>query len=156
MRRLALDVFLVGLCSCAVADTSHTLIVNDAWIPEGPPTSLMVAVYFDVENLGDQHRRLLRARRGDGTPAAIHRSMERNGVARMSSLDELVIEPGQRVRFAPGGYHLMLNAKPGDYRAGQLVDLELHFADGSVIPFQAKVWRRHERNAVDRNRDHEH
>ena len=156
MTRLALGLLLIGLCAGPIADTRNTLVVKDAWIPEGPPTSPVVAVYFNIENLGVERRRLLQARRSDGASAAIHRTIERDGVARMSSIDEVIIEPGARIEFAPGGYHLMLDAQQGDYRAGERVRLELQFADGSVIPFQAQVWRRDARSSSGRNAAHEH
>ncbi len=156
MTRAIRGLVLIGLCACSFADNHSTVTVTDAWIPEGPPTSPFIAVYLSIKNLGNHPRRLLTARHASGRAAVIHQTSEVNGVARMSSVDGLTVAPGASIEFAPGGYHLMLKANPGEFRAGQIVALEFLLADDSVLPFQAKVWHRDDRMALHRDANHDH
>ena len=105
MTRAIRGLVLIGLCACSFADNHSTVTVTDAWIPEGPPTSPFIAVYLSIKNLGNHPQRLLTARHASGRAAVIHQTSEVNGVARMSSVDGLTVEPGASIEFAPGGYH---------------------------------------------------
>ena len=64
----------------------------------------------------------------------LHESVIEDGVARMVALDELALQPGATVQFAPGGKHLML-MRPGD----DLVSVTLEFHAGDTVVLRVSV-----------------
>jgi copper(I)-binding protein len=69
----------------------------------------------------------------------LHKSEQKNGMDTMSDVTSVDIPPGQTVKFAPGGYHLMC-MKPGPgIKPGRSVPVRLHFSDGSVATVRFAV-----------------
>ena len=57
-----------------------------------------------------------------------------NGVMTMRALDKgLAIEPGKTVKFAPGGYHLMLMDLKGPLKQGDKVPVTLEFEKAGKV-----------------------
>jgi copper(I)-binding protein len=57
-----------------------------------------------------------------------------NGVMKMRLLDKgLVIDPGKTVKFAPGGYHLMLQELKGPFKQGDKVPVTLQFEKAGKV-----------------------
>ena len=71
----------------------------------------------------------------------MHRTETVNGMARMLHQDKVMIAAGKRVCFEPGGLHLMMPAPAQRLTAGERVELDLLFADGSKqrIPVPVKA-----------------
>jgi protein SCO1/2 len=57
----------------------------------------------------------------------------------MKQVERIVVEAHQRVRLEPGGAHLMLIDLKRDLRAGDAVELDLTFHDGSTRKVTAQV-----------------
>ena len=60
----------------------------------------------------------------------MHETVIKDGVSRMSALEEVVLPAGATVEFKPGGKHLML-MRPGDNL--DAVTLEFHSGDAIVL-----------------------
>ena len=78
-----------------------------------------MAGYLILHNHGDEMLSLTGASSEMFDRAMIHRSFHDNGVAKMEHLDSVFINPEEKIRFEPGGLHLMLmepadTLKPGD------------------------------------------
>jgi len=78
---------------------------------------------------------------GASSPAAtrveLHRTVRRDGVARMEAAARVPVAAGERLAFAPGGLHLMLfglAAKPGD-----AIPITLTFAAGPPVTLTARA-----------------
>jgi copper(I)-binding protein len=69
----------------------------------------------------------------------MHQTTEENGVARMAPVDKLPLAAGQTVRFAPGGYHVMLFDLDPALKAGGTTSLTVSFADGTKASIAAPV-----------------
>jgi copper(I)-binding protein len=69
----------------------------------------------------------------------LHGTVTEGGIARMIHQESLTIEPGQRLTLSPGGLHLMLMTPKQHLRAGDKVQIELHFEDGTRLPVTAEV-----------------
>jgi copper(I)-binding protein len=71
------------------------------------------------------------------TPAfaevSIHESREAQGMSAMRPVSSIILEPKVPVRFAPGGYHLMLMRPVRPIRVGDTVIMTLHFAEAPPV-----------------------
>ena len=75
----------------------------------------------------------------DAGVAMIHETTIVNGQSTMRPHEPLRIAPGETVRFAPGGLHIMLHALKRPLAAGDEVPLVLLLEDGGSLTVQARV-----------------
>jgi len=135
MRRLILVSVLLGVTAIAsIAWASARLVATDAWIPQAPPGAQMMAGYLTLKNDGDTAVRVLAVQSDRFLSATVHQTAIENGVARMRELDRLEIAPGQEVRFAPGGLHLMLMQPRREVAAGERIGVTFLLSDGQRVP----------------------
>lgn len=141
--RLAALFLLAGplmLAGCQPDSPTGGIVVDDPWIRAVPPSASATAGYFVLAN-GSGEDRVLEAVTVAGIPRVeIHETTMTDGVMRMRRLDSVTIPAGQTAVFAPGGRHLMLFADPLP-AAGSTVTVELAFADGRALAFEAPVRR---------------
>jgi len=112
--------------------------VRDArlrWLPGNRP----LAGYFALDNAGQRPVRLVGAASPAFARVMLHRSTHRDGVAHMEHVDGVDVAPGKTLRFAPGGYHLMLMKRRHRLGPGDSVSVTLHFADGHQLTATFKV-----------------
>ena len=114
-----------------------TVAVSDAWV-RWLPAGLPMGGYMSLRNTGTRPLRLTGARSASFGSVMLHRSEIIGGMARMVHVGSVTVPPGGSVRFAPGGYHLMLMqgraVKPGDS-----VDIDLQFAGHAPLPVSFQV-----------------
>ncbi len=84
------------------------LEVTDARIRAPVPGQSRTAGYFTARNVSDRTVVLTGARSPAAESVELHTTVRDGDVMRMRPLPEVVIAPGETVRFAPGGSHLML------------------------------------------------
>lgn len=120
--------FLLIACS-----PQQGISVENAWIPEPPPTVQGLAGYMEVENHFSHERVLIGAESPVFQSIQIHRTVvdEQLDLARMVRQSQVVIAAGQILRFEPGGFHLMLLNPSQRLEPGQTIPVILHFANGS-------------------------
>jgi copper(I)-binding protein len=103
------------------------------------PGDLPLAGYCDVKNTGSAKVTLT----GASSPAfggvMMHLSMHKNGEASMKMVDKIDIAPGKTLRFAPGGYHLMLMNRKHSLKVGDVVPITLHFSEGMDLEKKFRV-----------------
>jgi copper(I)-binding protein len=99
------------------------LVITQAWSRATPVGAKVAGAYLTVENKGAAADRLVGGSGDAAGRVEIHEMAMDNGVMKMRPLDKgLAIEPGKTVKFAPGGYHLML------------LDLKIQFKQGDKVP----------------------
>jgi copper(I)-binding protein len=81
--------------------------VERAWI-RLLPGDLPLAGYLVLDNPDARPLTLTGAHSAAFARIAMHESRADSGVARMRPVEQITIPPGDRLVFAPGGYHLML------------------------------------------------
>ncbi len=118
---------------------ADTFAVVDAWAgvaSEGGTT----AGYFTIEN-GLARADTLQGVTADGMDRIeMHETYEReDGLRGMRPVEELVAPPGERVRFAPGGLHLMLINMERALAVGDSVEVTLSFAEHGAYPLTLPV-----------------
>lgn len=113
-------------------------VVEDAWI-RMLPGQLPAAGYFELRNRSDAARRLSGVESPAFGMAMLHKSSEQNGQSQMEHVDTVALPPRGSVRFAPGGYHLMLMGAKNPLKVGEHVPVTLSFSDGSSVEVQFVV-----------------
>jgi copper(I)-binding protein len=123
--RLAAAV-LLSLGTAAHAD-APSIKVADAYARAMPPGARTAGAYVTIENRGSEPDRLLSARSTRAGAVELHRMSEEGGVMRMRPVDGIPVGPGQTVKLAPGGLHLMLIDPKPPLKEGEHIPLTLRF-----------------------------
>ena len=125
------------LAALAVAQTS-TLQVLDAWTRQVPGSDV-AAVYLTLHNSSAKPVTITGVESPVASHAMIHETRTEGGLSKMRPQEELVIQPGQTRKFAPGGLHVMLHGLSHPAAVGQTLPLTLLLADGSRVAVSAVV-----------------
>ncbi len=107
MHKKIFILVIVLLTSCTQEQPSE-IIIQDAWIREAPPNASAMAGYLTITNSTEQDRILTFAKSNHFNAVEIHRTIVKDGVAKMRRFDELTIPAGKSLEFKPGDFHLML------------------------------------------------
>lgn len=122
------SLFLAGAC---VAEEVVAVAVSDAWVREPMPGRNITAGYLTLTNHSEQEKILVAAHTDAAGRTEIHSHTMVDGMMRMRKEEQVSVPAGGSLVLEPGGYHLMLFALAEGLAAGDAVELELEFADGS-------------------------
>ena len=103
------------------------LIVDHPWATPSPPGQSQAAVYFVIQNHGEDADTLLGARTAAAALVDMHDSEVINNISRMTTEDEVIAPPGADTIFEPGGLHLMLRELDAPLGPGARFPLTLTF-----------------------------
>ncbi len=117
------------------------VIVDDPWVAEPPPGARVAGAFMGLENASAQARTLVGVNSPSAERVEIHRTVFKEGMARMLPQDKLIIPAHAKITLKPGDYHLML-IRPQPLRIGDRVELNLELDDGTHIPVIAAVRER--------------
>ena len=110
------------------------LVISQTWTRATPNGAKIGGGYLTIENKGSTPDRLVG---GSGEVAGkieVHEMAMDNGVMKMRPLDKpLAIEPGNSVKLAPGGYHLMMMDLKSPLKQGDKVPLTLSFEKAGKV-----------------------
>ena len=110
------------------------LVVTQAWSRATPGGAKVAGGYFTIVNKGATADRLIGGSADVAGKFEIHEMAMNNGVMTMRALDKgLAIEPGKTVKFAPGGYHLMLMDLKGPLKQGDKLPVTLEFEKAGKV-----------------------
>ena len=124
--------------ACESRDES-LVVVRDAWVREPPGGHPIAAAYMVIVNNSDAATALVSAQSSVVERVEIHSMTHEDGQMRMRQVEQVLLPAGGRVVLESGGLHLMLIGLSNLLRAGDSIDLTLHFADGSVRAVSAPV-----------------
>lgn len=127
------------LALSASAFASDKLEVNDPWVREAPPKASILAAYMVLKNESHQARTLDRISSPNFDRVEIHRTEMHGGMAHMAQVSQVMINAQDKVAFEPGGLHVMLIDPKNALKAGDKVQLTLHFTDNSTLDITAPV-----------------
>jgi copper(I)-binding protein len=117
--------------------------IRDAWIAEAPPNVSAQAGYLTIDNATAKPMSLLSISSVAFETIQIHRSEhdEATGLVRMVHEKQADIPAHAELRFAPGGYHLMLMNPKLALKEGDQIAMDLLFADGTELDITFAVRR---------------
>lgn len=128
-----------GAASREAEAASPPISVAGAWSPD-PSGGEARAVYLQLHNTGDTSDRLVAVHSDLGAAAGIHQTRSERGVMRMRPHAEgVVLAPGQRVSFQPGGWHVMLMGVKDELEAGDTFNIVLEFDKAGELPVPVLV-----------------
>ncbi len=114
-----------------------SLRISQVVIPAPPPGADATSAFLVVENAGDTSV-VIDGVSADGVRAVrIHETIG----GQMQRLDQVAVPPGTRIRFAPGGIHLMMEGLAGVLSRGDTVALSLTLTTGETMTILAPVLR---------------
>lgn len=116
------------------------LVISHPWTRATPGGAKVGGGYLTIENKGAAADRLV----GGETPAAgkleVHEMTMSDGVMKMRAIDGgLALAPGQTVKLAPGGYHLMLIDLKAPFKPGEKVPVTLNFEKAGKVAVSLDV-----------------
>lgn len=107
-----------------------SLKIEDARVREPIPGQDKTVAYFSATNTGDAVVELIAAQSPLARAVELHTNVRDGDMVRMRRLEKVAIAPGETVRFAPGGHHLMVF---GVQALPESVPFELVTADGARL-----------------------
>ena len=126
--RLIVSTFILSLISfCASAD--H-LVVKNAWIPEAPPVTSVMAAFMVIENNSNHATKIVSISSKDFDRIEMHLSKEENGIARMIPQTALTVPAQGKLKLEHGSYHLMLFKPQRRLLDGDKTTLHIKLASG--------------------------
>ena len=116
------------------------LVISQAWSRATPSGAKIAGGYLTIENKGTAPDRLVSGAGDVAARVELHEMAMDNGVMKMRPLDKgLIIEPGKTVKFAPGGYHLMLMDIKQPLKQGDKVPVTLEFEKAGKVTVSLDV-----------------
>jgi periplasmic copper chaperone A len=146
----ALGLFLMLSTFTQAAPMAASIQVKDAWI-RWLPANVPSAGYMTLINTGTVAGVLVSAASPDFGEVSFHESLTKNGMSEMVAVSTLTVKPQSSLRFAPGGYHMMLMQPKRALQPGDRVLIKLRFADGQSleVPFEVRGAGAGERSHAD-------
>jgi hypothetical protein len=95
-------------------------------------------VYLTITDAGAQDT-LTGVTTSVAAAADLHQSIDDHGVMKMRAVAALPIEPGEPVKLAPGGYHIMLTGLKQPLKQGDSFPVTLSFAKAGQVTATATV-----------------
>ncbi|MBB5046357.1 hypothetical protein HNR60_001102 [Rhodopseudomonas rhenobacensis] len=127
---------ILAAASAAQAEDAKVgdLLITQPWSRATPGGAKVAGGYLTIENKGTAPDRLLSGTAAIAGKVELHEMSMDNGVMTMRPLDKgLAIAPGQSVKLAPGGYHLMLMELKGGLKQGEQVPVTLTFEKAGKV-----------------------
>ncbi|ABD87975.1 copper chaperone PCu(A)C [Rhodopseudomonas palustris] len=116
------------------------LLITQPWSRATPGGAKVAGGYLTIENKGTAPDRLLSGTAAIAGKVELHEMSMDNGVMTMRPLDKgLAIAPGQSIKLAPGGYHLMLMDLKGGLIQGARVPVTLTFEKAGKVDVNLDV-----------------
>ncbi len=153
MKRTALALLLIALCSVALADVT----VKDAWVRGTTPAQRATGAFMEIVSSEDAV--VLSASSPAAGATELHTMKLEDGIMKMRAMPRLELPAGKPVLFAPGANHVMLldlkkQAKPGDVVP---ITLKIEGKDKKVQSVEVKAQVRDlTATAAPAEHDHQH
>ena len=136
--RALLYAVLMALVAFSVVAQTPALTVLDAWTRQVPGSDV-AAAYLTLRNATTRPVTIVSIESPLAEHAMIHETKTVGGQSQMRPHEQLVIAPGQTVKFEPGGLHVMLMGLTQTVAVGKSFPLVLLLADGTKVQVAAVV-----------------
>jgi copper(I)-binding protein len=138
-RFLSLFLLFSALLVTSISQAVPVLVIQQAWVQEGPPNTRVLAGYMKLQNMSEEPILITAAESEQFAKVEFHRSVHSDGITLMVKQQTLTIDPGNSLILKPGSFHLMLMGPKYSLKAGDWVEVSLTLADKTVIPLSMQV-----------------
>ena len=107
-----------------------------------PPGMKMTAGFGTLGNVTDEEIDVDSFTSPQFRDISLHLTEVTDGISRMEEVESFSLPAGESLEMAPGGYHLMLMGPLVSMVPGQVIQLEVHAADGRVFSYMVPVEKR--------------
>ncbi len=136
----------LALSTSALADIE----VSQAHARAVPPGQSNSAAFMTLKNNSADQVALIGGTSSVATAVELHTHNHDNGVMQMRRIPQVTLLGHDQVTLKPGGLHIMLIGLNKPLQAGETIDLQLDFSDGSsqqltvpVQPVMAAMGKKH-------------
>lgn len=136
MKKKSIVFFSIFLLVAACAP-KEGIEIRDAWIRTAPQ-GMNSAMYFVIRNYSADDE-LVGVSTEIADAAEMHESSMTNDVMQMRMVESVPLASGEDVEFASGGLHVMLIGVKEELKAGDTVEVVLHFKNSEDIRLQVPV-----------------
>ncbi len=130
---------IAGLVLTQGVLAGQDIMVSDAWVREAPPNATVLAGFMVIKNHSGKKRSLVKVSSSGFGKAELHRTVHKDGMAKMMHQKIIDIPAKGSVAFKPGDYHIMLMKPKKNYKAGDHIKIKLGFSDGSEMTVKYTV-----------------
>lgn len=116
------------------------VVGSDGWSRQTVPGVDVAVGYLTLHNTGTERRELIKITAPQVDSVQVHRSsVDAQGVSRMWPVGKLELLPGEVVKLAPNGLHLMLTGLKQPLAKGSIVPVTLVFEHEKPITVALRV-----------------
>jgi len=130
------SILLIGMTNATAASS---LKVENAWSPEAPPVTKVMAGYMKIHNLSGKDIKILFAKSSLFKNIEIHLTEIKNGMMRMVKQNKLNIKAKGHIELKPGGLHMMLIGKLKPISSGSFIPITISFDNGETMSVNLEV-----------------
>jgi len=132
-------IFITSILFIGTANAASSLKIENAWSPEAPPVTKVMAGYMKIHNLSDKDIKILSAKSPLFKNIEIHLTEMKNGMMRMVKQENLNIKAKGHIELKPGGLHMMLTGKLKPIKSDSVIPLTISFDNGESISINLDV-----------------
>lgn len=126
-------------CLIGTAHAANTIKVENAWSPEAPPVTKVMAGYMKIKNISNKDVKIKSAKSKLFKRVEIHLSKMKNGMMSMIKQENLVIKAKEQIELKSGGLHMMLMGKLKPIRRGTKIPVTLTFSNNESVEINLDV-----------------
>ncbi len=119
----------------------QTLSIENAWIPEAPPGTSVMAGYMTIKNNSNKSIDIISISSPSFKAVEMHLSKEVDGIAKMLPQKKLTIPASQQLILKSGSYHLMLIKPVSRLTDGQSATLNFSLSNKKTLDIKIPVKR---------------
>ncbi len=138
---------ILTFLGCAILSlnlqSQSALSVESGHVSALIPGQEVSAGYLHLHNNGDEDVLLVDFSSPAATMVQLHETAMKNGMMSMNRLDSVVVPAGGDLLMQPGGLHLMIMGVDKTAFAGDSIELDLHFSDGTVVGTELPIQSMH-------------
>lgn len=140
MTLRATAVTALAALTLAAPALAQEIQVLDPYARSASATATTGAAFMLIENIGDADDRLIGATSPAAKVAQLHTHREKDGVMKMTRLDDgLAVPAGETVFLQRGGNHVMMMGLTEPFEPGKTISLTLVFEKSGEIEIEVPV-----------------
>jgi len=138
MKRSIQVLAALSLASASFSALAASATVSDCWV-RLLPGSLPSGAYFDVTNASNSPLELDGVDSDAFGMAMLHRTQSNGSTSSMEMVKSATVPANGTLKFAPGGYHVMLEEPKAPLKVGSTIALTFSFSNGEKTTAQCAV-----------------